>query len=287
MKLIKTILLMACILSAGLSAPLLHAQDTAFSYQGKLNAGGAPANGGYDVTYALFNSSNGVGQVGSTLTNLNAGVTNGLFDASLNFGPGVFTGADVWLELGVRTNGGGAFTTLAPRQPLLPVPYAIMSGSASNLLGNLPSAQLSGSLPATQLSGTVPLAQLPGAVVTNNQPGVTFSGTVTATNLAVPRVASRSAGENLAVKALDGTGSGGALALNAGHAGVASGGAGGNVTLQAGNALPQGGTGYSGQGAAGTVSIASGNGYNGVGGNVSIASGPNSPWSLTGNGSCR
>ena len=36
--------------------------------------------------------------------------------------------------------------------------------------------------------------------------------------------------------------------------------------------------------AAGTVSIASGNGYNGVGGNVAISSGPNSPWSLTGNG---
>ena len=260
------------------------AQGTAFSYQGKLNSSGTPANGSYDVTFALFNATNGAGQVGGTFTNLNTDVTNGLFAATLDFGPGVFAGANVWLELGVRTNGGAGFTTLAPRQPILPVPYAIMASSASNLLGNLPVGQLSGALPASQLSGTVPLAQLPVAVVTNNQPGVTFNGTVTATNYAAPRVASRTAGENLALKALDGTGSGGALTVNAGNAGVATGGAGGNLTLQAGNAVPQGGAGYSGQGPAGLISMIAGNGYNGVGGNVAITSGPNSPWSLTGNG---
>jgi hypothetical protein len=36
----------------------------------------------------------------------------------------------------------------------LPVPYAIMANSASNLLGTLPSTQVSGTIPASQLSGT-------------------------------------------------------------------------------------------------------------------------------------
>jgi hypothetical protein len=155
---------------AALTAPVSTAcaQGTAFSYQGRLNVNGAPANGGYDLTFALFNSSNGVGQVASTLTNLNTGVTNGLFAVTLDFGPGVFTGANVWLQIGVRTNGATAFTPLAPLQSVLPLPYAIMANTASNLLGTLPAAQL---------SGTIPAAQLPAAVLTNGATRVTLTGT--------------------------------------------------------------------------------------------------------------
>jgi hypothetical protein len=89
-----------------------------------------------------------------------------------------------------------------------------------------------------------------------------------------------STGLALAVRAGNGTGNGGALTLSAGNAGVANGGAGGNLTLQAGSAVPQGGSGYSNQGPAGAVTIAAGGGYNGVGGNVVLQSGPNSNWSL-------
>jgi hypothetical protein len=42
----------------------------------------------------------------------------------------------------VRTNGGGSFQTLTPRQPLSPVPYAMFSGSATNLSGSLSGANL-------------------------------------------------------------------------------------------------------------------------------------------------
>ena len=90
------------------------------------------------------------------------GVTNGLFAVTLDFGLGVFTGRGRWLEVDVRTNGNGAFTTLLPLQQLLPVPYAIMANTASNLLGTLPAAQLSGTLPSSVLAG--------------------YSGTVTLTN---------------------------------------------------------------------------------------------------------
>ena len=42
-----------------------------------------------------------------------------------------FTGAARWLDIGVRTNGSAAaFTMLAPRQPLIPTPYALYAPSA-------------------------------------------------------------------------------------------------------------------------------------------------------------
>jgi hypothetical protein len=155
----------------------LLAQGTAFSYQGQLYSGGAPANGSYDLTFTLFDTNPGDVAIAGPLTNTATAVNNGLFTVTLDFGPGVFSGASRWLEIGVRTNGGGSFTTLAPLQPVLPAPYAVMANNASNLLGNLPSARLSGPIPASQLSGLVPLAQLPGAVVTNNAAGISLNGT--------------------------------------------------------------------------------------------------------------
>ena len=76
-------------------------------------------------------------------------ITNGLFTVPLDFGVGIFTGTNLWLEVDVRTNGGGLYTMLSPLQALTPSPYAIMSDSASNLLGFLPASQLSGAVSAT------------------------------------------------------------------------------------------------------------------------------------------
>src|SRR6266516_4624033 len=81
------------------------AQGTAFSYQGRLNDSGSPANGSYDLRFTLYNASNN-GAVFSTLTNTATDVSNGLFTAALDFG-GVFNGSNYWLELAARTNGGG------------------------------------------------------------------------------------------------------------------------------------------------------------------------------------
>ncbi len=137
------------------------AQGTAFTYQGQLNSAGSPANGSYDFQFILFNDAQSGLPVGPILTSSAVPVSNGLFSATLDFGPGVFTGTSLWLDLSVRTNSNGAFAELLPRQALLPVPYAIMANSASNLLGSLPAAQLSGTiangaLPASlNLSGTV------------------------------------------------------------------------------------------------------------------------------------
>jgi trimeric autotransporter adhesin len=116
-----------------------RAQGTAFTYQGRLNSGANPANGNYDLTFSVFGVASGVGQVGSTVTNFTA-VSNGLFTVTLDFG-NQFPGVGRWLEIGVRTNGGGSFFTLSPRQALTPAPYAITAG---NLTGVVPSAGVAG-----------------------------------------------------------------------------------------------------------------------------------------------
>jgi hypothetical protein len=129
------------------------AQGTAFSYQAVLNDGGNPATGIYDLRFTIYDAVTNGDAVSGVLTNAATPVSNGLFSVTLDFGEGVFTGLGRWLEVDVRTNGGGAFAALVPRQTLLPVPYTVMANTASNLLGTLPAAQLCGTLPASVLSG--------------------------------------------------------------------------------------------------------------------------------------
>jgi len=109
------------------------AQSTTFSYQGHLAELGAPANGWYDIRFAVYDAAAGGVQQGPTLTNTAAHVRNGLFVVQLDFGEGVFTGQERWLEIAVKTNGAAApFVVLSPRQPLIPSPYAMYARSAGN-----------------------------------------------------------------------------------------------------------------------------------------------------------
>src|SRR5438105_766887 len=119
-------------------------QGTAFTYQGRLTENTGAANGNYDFIFQLFDAANGGASQGGPLTNNGVSLNNGLFTVTLDFGINPFSGgAARWLEIGVRTNGAGSFGILNPRQALTATPYAIMSGSASNLLGSLPASQLS------------------------------------------------------------------------------------------------------------------------------------------------
>jgi len=168
---------LACLLPTLICQPsTASAQGAAFTYQGQLANNGLPANGHYDLTFALFNNnSTATGQVGGTVTNLAVGVTNGLFTTTLDFGS-VFAGAPTWLAIGVHTNGGGAFTALSALQELTPVPYAITAASA-------------GSVSAANLTGTVALGQLPAAVLTNGASGVTVSGAFSGNGAGLTNVA--------------------------------------------------------------------------------------------------
>ena len=139
---IQKIILALALLAAAQTQ--LQAQGTTFTYQGRLNFNGAPAAGNIDLRFAVWDANTNGNQFGGTLTNSTTTVTNGLFTVTLDFGAGIFTGPDRWLEIAARTNGGGTFTPLTPRQAITPTPYAIFAGSASNITGVITSAQLGG-----------------------------------------------------------------------------------------------------------------------------------------------
>ena len=87
-----------------LLAPRLSAAP--FTYQGRLDDTSGPANGNYDLRFGLFTASSG-SSASITITNLNVPLADGLFTTTLDFGGSVFNGASYWLEISVRTNGGG------------------------------------------------------------------------------------------------------------------------------------------------------------------------------------
>ena len=168
---------LALLLFWALTAPLFtcSAQGTAFTYQGRLNDGGNPANGNYDLQFTIYDSTNIPGVVvAGPLTNSPTAVSNGLFTANLDYGPGIFTGPARWLDIGVRTNGStNGFVVLTPRQMLTPTPYAIFANTASNLSGTLSAAQLTGTLPVSAFAG----GYTNRVALTNS--GNIFSGTFT------------------------------------------------------------------------------------------------------------
>lgn len=167
-----------------------HAQGTAFTYQGRLDTTNGPANGIYDLRFTIYDAASGGAVVAGPVTNSPMTISNGLFTVSLDFGAGVFDGSSRWLEVAVRTNSGGAFALLAPRQAVTATPYALTAGLLS---GTLPSANLAGTysnvinltnvgnnfagngagltqLNATQLkSGTVDDVRLPASIARTNQ----------------------------------------------------------------------------------------------------------------------
>lgn len=109
----------------------LSAQSTEFTYQGSLKSSGSVANGPHDFEFVLYDALSGGNQTGSTITLNGVTVTDGIFSIKLDFGS-QFPGTSRYLEIHVRQTGGGAFTVLAPRQPITSSPYAIKSLNAEN-----------------------------------------------------------------------------------------------------------------------------------------------------------
>jgi hypothetical protein len=145
---------------------------TAFTYQGRLNDGGQPANNLYDLTFTLHDDALNPATVGTYIILTAVPVTNGLFTVELNagseFGPNAFNGAARWLQIGVRTNSNNAFnnfTFLSPRQPLTAAPYALF---ASNAL-----ASLNASMASNVIDGAITGSKLaPGAVTWSGISGI-------------------------------------------------------------------------------------------------------------------
>ena len=141
-RMASVLVLVLVLLSQSLN---VQAQGTAFTYDGRLNAGGAPANGIYDIRAGLYTTNTGGTVFAGPITNSAVAVSNGLFTITLDYGD-VFDGTTYWLQVAVRTNGVGGFTVLSPRQQLTPTPYAIFAegANAAGLSGTVPSASLAG-----------------------------------------------------------------------------------------------------------------------------------------------
>jgi hypothetical protein len=159
--------LMLCATSSLAILPL----GTGFTYQGRLNDGGAPANGNYDMIFNIYDDPNAGNVIGSFSIFGAVPVTNGLFTVELNafgeFGTNAFNGQARWLQIGVRTNSNALanFVYLNPRQPLTPTPQAIFALNASNAMN--------ASFAANVADGSVTGSKLaPGALAWTNVAGL-------------------------------------------------------------------------------------------------------------------
>ncbi|MHC4424935.1 MAG: hypothetical protein ACYSYV_02435, partial [Planctomycetota bacterium] len=115
---------------------------TAFTYQGRLLDGNAPADGLYDFEFRLYDAPdpNVATQQGDTIKIDDVDLIDGYFVVDLDFGSDVFTGDARWLQIAVGPgelggpggpNEPNAYTILQPRQEVAPVPYAIYAQTTS------------------------------------------------------------------------------------------------------------------------------------------------------------
>jgi hypothetical protein len=175
----------------------VYGQFNGFSYQGQLRRGNAPYNGTCSMQFSVWDSlSSLTGQQGLTFVSQPVTVTNGLFMVQTGFGAAYFDGSPRWLQVDVKCGADSVYTTLAPRQTLGAVPYAVYalgnwglngnSGtSANNLLGTIDNLTLTLSVSNTAVLRLVPDGSgfnAPGVIggannrVTNGAFGATIAG---------------------------------------------------------------------------------------------------------------
>jgi hypothetical protein len=111
-------------------------QSAPITYQGQLQDGGQKANGLYDFQFRLAKAESGYPAPGISIEGVP--VTNGLFTVLLDFGTAPFDGSDLWMEIGVRTNGSDeTYQILSPRQPIAATPYALYALAAGSANGGI------------------------------------------------------------------------------------------------------------------------------------------------------
>lgn len=107
-------------------------QTPAFTYQGKLNEGGSPANGNYEMRFTLFDQEADGFEIGTPRTISNVAVSNGIFTVRIDIGDWIIDQGNRFMEIAVRQQGNAdPFTVLAPLQPISLVPKAVFSNAAS------------------------------------------------------------------------------------------------------------------------------------------------------------
>lgn len=99
---------------------------SAFTYQGELTVSGAPAQGAFDIEFALYDvASEGAAIDVQVVDDL--AVVDGLFTAAIDFTEAPFeVGERYWIEVRVRDGAStGGFQQLLPRRELTVAPYAL------------------------------------------------------------------------------------------------------------------------------------------------------------------
>lgn len=105
--------------------------STAFVYQGQLTWRGGAVDAPADFQFSLWDAVTGGNQIGTDYTINSLPVVASLFSTPIDFGGAAFNGQPRWLQIAVRFTGTLEFVTLAPRQPLLAVPYALQTRGMS------------------------------------------------------------------------------------------------------------------------------------------------------------
>ena len=110
------------------SAAGAFGQTNSFTYQGKLTVSGVAASGSYDFQFRLYETDTGGLPLGMMAVADDVLVTGGIFTVELNFGPGVITPGQRWIEMEVRPGTStGAYSLLSPRQKITDAPYSTLA----------------------------------------------------------------------------------------------------------------------------------------------------------------
>ncbi len=107
--------------------------QTEFSYQGRLDENGSPAIGVFDMRFRVYDEPIAGNPISVLVTKSAVPVDNGLFTTELDFLE-LLPAGPLYLEIGVRRLS-DPFTTLSPRQQILPTPLAgyALSGSLTGI----------------------------------------------------------------------------------------------------------------------------------------------------------
>ena len=97
----------------------LSATPSTITYQGQLQDATGPVTDTHEMTFRLFDSEAGAGQIGSEVSFSAVSVEDGLFQVELDFGSDAFSQGPRYLEVEV------AGSVLDPRQRIAPTPTAL------------------------------------------------------------------------------------------------------------------------------------------------------------------